>query len=337
MKNNDKVVADNNIKELEKIGFENSEKMDNEPIILPHQSINHKVNVDPINTLISTTVNSSATEESKHSLSNTSKCSPIGPHRENKSCAREVDNGKNPVVSEDDSMSIADSTSTASKFEQIEQTEKQGTHEFGKPPLRPPPGLAPPPGFTNSDKLQISTADQEFTTQPASNSSTVLAYNPILSNLLYDQEDVESPDDELLVAKEDQRGVDNDDKVLLGLGEDFDVMNFFSFLDEGVQKERRNSNGSIEDGNYSSMLYETKNKTVQANPWSGTQRPRALAYGIEVEVGNGREADRGQNDIQLLTPSMILGQDLNVGENEDDKNEVDREDLIFNFSRLLED
>jgi len=124
----------------------------------------------------------------------------------------------------------------------------------------------------------------------------------------------------------------DDDKPLLGVGQDFNVMNFLSFLDEGVHAEE-SSNIPTEEENNSTFLYGSSNTPVQANPWGGTRESRALAYGIEVEAGNNKEGINGNNGMQLLTPSIILGQ--NSSSNDREKDEV-VEDGIFDFANLLE-
>ena len=289
--------------------------------------------LEQINT--STNTNSHQIQKSVNTFSHSPKYSPIGPRRDIKVGSKESDIGK-PSISEDDSMSISDSVSTINTtlFEPIEQKEQEGNRDQHKCYLRPPPGLAPPPGFTNNDKLQVQT-DQQLTTESSSNPNMPLVYNPILSNLLLDQSEVDSPGNEIIALKEDP-DIAGGDEVLLGVGEHFDVMNFFSFLDEGVHAESDAPNLPGENGNYTSVRYDSNNKSLHSNPWGGTQTPRGLAYGIEVETGSDKDVNRDDEGIQLLTPTMILGQDLNAGKY-DEKDEGEKEDVIFDFSRLLDD
>ncbi len=125
----------------------------------------------------------------------------------------------------------------------------------------------------------------------------------------------------------------DDEKPLLGLGqEDFNVMNFLSFLDDGIHADDsihadENTNVPIEEENNRSLLYGSNNTSVQANPWERSGKSRALAYGIDVEAGNN-----GDNGIQLLTPSIILGQ--NSSSTDQEREEVDEDD-IFDFANLL--
>lgn len=291
-----------------------------------------RLGLEQINT--STNTNSYPIQKSMNTFSQSPKYSPIGPRRDIKVGNKESDFGKTST-SEDDSISISDSVSTINTtiFEPIEQKEQEGNQDQDNYSLRPPPGIRPPPGFTNNDKLQVQT-DQQFATESSSNPNMPLLYNPILSNLLLDQSEVDSPGNEIIALKEDPDNVG--DEVHLGVGEHFDVMNFFSFLDEGVHTENEAPNLPTEDDNYVSVRYDSNNKSVNSNPWGGTQTPRGLAYGIEVETGSNKDVDRDNEGIQLLTPSMILGQDLNAGEN-DEKDEGKKEDVIFDFSRLLDD
>lgn len=126
----------------------------------------------------------------------------------------------------------------------------------------------------------------------------------------------------------------SDDMLLLGLGQDFNVMDFLSFLDEGVQEEAaQTEDESIgENDLYNSNMHGSNHPKILLNPWGGSGKPRALAYGIEVEPENNKDGLNGDGDLQLLTPSMILGQNLLSTEKEEIENAT-----VLNLDQYLEE
>jgi hypothetical protein len=272
------------------------------------------------------------------------KYSPIGPRRD-RSVGKITP--KPNTIQEDDSFSVsAESISSASQFSEVESVSQPLQDKqiiAGRDLFRPPPGLAPPPGFASTDKLQIPTPDHTLIpSKQLSSTSEVpdlpLPPNSLLSTLLGNQEDFNLSDNDInLQERQDEaaRYTDTEDDKPLGSGPEFNVMNFLSFLDEGVHTHDEGSNARIEDETHSSMLYGTSITTVQSNPWGGSGKPRALAYGIEVEAGNNKEGINGNDGIQLLTPSIILGQNNDsLDRMEEDETNEDR---IFNFANLFEE
>ncbi len=132
-----------------------------------------------------------------------------------------------------------------------------------------------------------------------------------------------------------ERSDGSDDMLLLGLGQDFNVMNFLSFLDEGVQEEaaQTEEESAVENDLYNSNIHGSNQPKIQLNPWGGgSGKPRALAYGIEVEPENNKDGLNGDGDLQLLTPSMILGQNLLPT----DKDEIETA-AVLNLDQYLDE
>lgn len=282
-----------------------------------------------------------------------SKFSPIGPRR-NKPDSVINGNDTSDGTQEDGFSCPDDSASSMNKLLQRENNM-----------LRPPPGLSPPPGFTSSDNLQVSLPDQRLTPSdilaaPSHVSELCLLEEKhrLLSNLLvrdddptpsedknadfaYQQSDVDGEEIPLVFGNEDvgyKRTNDNDDNsLLLGLGQDLNIMNFLSFLDEGVQhdessREEGEAATLLENDLYRSNIYGTHpNAAVQPNPWSDAVIPRALAYGIEVEAENGKGHlnDDSRINNNMFTTSMVI--------NQNDKVDIDGENdgTLLNLADLL--
>lgn len=216
-----------------------------------------------------------------------------------------------------------------------EDEESQRTKQVLQKAIRPPPGLAPPPGFmpdalnVNEGQVnEISLLDQ-LVLHPAGKSDLLgdilpgmaMSGNSMLPALLSDSQD-QIEDDDLLGIVDHGNGESN-----IGEKPVFDVMKYLNFLDNPVQGETIEFEGGISEA-VSNLSGEANNTTstlnyssvptgVPANPWGGARRPRALAYGIEVENNTNSEINEKGNraqeisdnrEIPLLTPAIILGQ-----------------------------
>jgi hypothetical protein len=172
--------------------------------------------------------------------------------------------------------------------------------DFGKPQFRPPPGLAPPPGFANEDITNVANVDQGLKDLP-----TVPSIDAVLAKLL-DEKNTLS-----LQPLEEEIPAEN---PFIGLGQDMNVMNFLTFLDESMENDNGDDNDDrqvqVEDTNYEALpFYGGLSAGVGSNPWSDSRTPRAFTYGFGVEQGDDGDSNIEGDvvDTALLTPSLILG------------------------------
>jgi len=277
----------------------------------------------------------------------TKKYSPIGSRRD-KDAPVPGFASKSNETHEEDSLSCESHSSSS-------QLSHQQQHLVTKH-ARDNERIRPPPGFSNIDKLKVSTIAENSTSSESLQESgglsdLTMSQNALFSTLLGSNiEEHTSTDiptklsENILNEGPDEKNQmnDQDEHRFASFGQDLNVMNFFSFLDEGVHADRANDESKTtrveENCNYNSIpLFGATNSSVQANPWSDTGKPRALAYGIEVEQESNKDVGDIHNRVQLLTPSMILGQnneslDLNKDEEEQGKEVFD----YSVFARLLE-
>lgn len=154
---------------------------------------------------------------------------------------------------------------------------------------------------------------------------------------------------------DDQSEEINDEAPLLGLGGDFDVMNFFNFLDESTNRDsdetpidvQEESNSVTENHNaaVNQVNYRMNSVGIPSNPWSGNPgTSRATQYGIAVEAESLRlQESRNANNstmrtsgsTPLLTPQSVLQlnatslEPSSVGELKEDKEEFFGGDSFF--------
>ncbi len=221
------------------------------------------------------------------------------------------------------------------------------TPEVGKSHFRPPPGLAPPPGFASEDFTSTSSdyQGQDLPALPFVDASNNSLFNnnsdngkghndgtSLLAKLL-DENNALS-----LQPLEEEVPVEN---PLIEVGQDMNVMNFLTFLDESMDKSNGEDEGNYEhqvqeDNNYEALpLYGGLSAGVGNNPWSDARTPRAFTYGFEVEQGSdGESIDGDVVDTSLLTPGLILGH--NGGDSDTERENGGAFDADAFFSDLLE-
>jgi hypothetical protein len=301
------------------------------------------------------------------------KYSPIGSRRERSGSTKKSMKDAISVIQEEDALSVSvGSVSSTSQF-----SIKEGNL------FRPPPGLAPPPGFANTDMLQIPKQSSKLHLNTQVSSAEVATIptpqdKTLLSNFVVgDEFSLTEKNTGHNVIQEDAAYINNSNEnetLLSGLNQDFNVMNFLSFLDEGVDAEGDNSQSleeedvytpmlnvstkSVvqaklsfldegadaeggtsqtrqEDDVYTPMLYNVPTKSVvQANPWSESSKPRALAYGIEVEQEGSK--DESDNGFELLPKSMIFGSSHEATDDLGVEKDLG-EDNLLNIAGLLDD
>lgn len=213
--------------------------------------------------------------------------------------------------------------------------------------IRPPPGLAPPPGFGLQAPVDTSNTSSPVKREDHPQS---IDENDALRQSLENFTKANTVMDAALLNPDSGTfdGVDDQDeaKPMLGIGQDLNVMNFLNFLDEsfdqGADDDGADDEGEspalTEDNNYAPLslnLGGLAGLSVSKNPWADSHTPRAYAYGFEVEqIGKGGLDNEDQSGADLLTPSMILGQNGTDPEGEKDEDSFDADTF---FSSLLND
>jgi len=229
-------------------------------------------------------------------------------------------------------------------------------------PIRPPPGLSPPPGFASpmnavnsTSEVSIDGGEKSVGVVPPSIVSPHIKDSVLFEAVLIDSsskltkdckntEEVRilSPEeiDPLLLGKDPKVKKSSnpiEDEPLLGLGHDFNVMNFLNFLEDNVTDDGKSEQDKIDDAVGLSSLdtnnalatlsYNSMPSSIRSNPWGGDpETSRALAYGIEVE-------GESENDVEEhLTAARIFGIDglTTDGDDLDMKKDELFEDSFFN-------
>jgi hypothetical protein len=154
-----------------------------------------------------------------------------------------------------------------------------------------------------------------------------LPNNDLLMSLLGDDQEPNIITGDCLFYKEEPKlSNESEQQVsspLLGLGQDINVMDFLSFLDDGEKSDNTLSG----DDNISSLRYDYGGapSSLQSNPWrESSQTPRALAYGIEVEQ---EKLGYATSEIPLLTPAFVLGNAETPTHQHEDEEEADEKYL----------
>lgn len=215
-----------------------------------------------------------------------------------------------------------------------------------KPVIRPPPGLAPPPGFGGSATVSQTPLLFDSPLQLHSEQKLIVKDSDVelLANVL---------DEKNALSLSPQRFLnqmnDSNTKELLGIGQDTNVMNFLTFLDETIEHNDEDSYDN-EDANRPTLGEETNYEPLPLygglvagmsnNPWSDSARtPRAFAYGFGVENGGRNDAHDVQSEVvdpTLLTPALILGYAHAADSDDEQEKAANSFDADAFFSDLLE-
>jgi hypothetical protein len=216
-----------------------------------------------------------------------------------------------------------------------------------KPVIRPPPGLAPPPGFGGSTVMPQTPLLFDSPLQLHSEQKIVIKDSDVelLANVLDEKNALSlSPPRHFMNQRNDSNA-----KEVLGIGEDTNVMNFLTFLDETMEHNDEDSYTNEDDNrltlgeetNYEPLpLYGGLVAGMSNNPWSDTARtPRAFAYGFGVENGGRHDAHDVRNEVvdsTLLTPALILGYTRGADSDDEQEKAANSFDADAFFSDLLE-
>ena len=212
--------------------------------------------------------------------------------------------------------------------------------ETGISNFRPPPGLAPPPGFANEDlNDNILVDDQEVKGDAilALHSNKNTADNSLLAKLLDEKNALLLDPLNRNLGEEESPSSHN---LLMGAGQDLNVMNILTFLDESMDNSNfadDDDERQLEDANFEPLaLYGSLGTGVGSNPWSDSRPPRAFAYGFGVERNTDESNTEGDTaEPPLLTPSLFLGHH-GGGESDTEQDNGAAFDADAFFSDLLE-
>jgi hypothetical protein len=247
---------------------------------------------------------------------------------------------------------LSSKTTASTTSDESSATNNISPTPHSQPVIRPPPGLAPPPGFgrvaaKNEAPLSL---DSPVQCNSAEKRLSINESDVGLLAKVLDEKNALSltPNRGRKVRLMSEREEIETEDLLPELGQDSNVMNFLTFLDETFENSDDDSDTNEDDNrpilgeetNYERLpLYRGLGVGMSNNPWSESAgTPRAFAYGFGVEQNGKKEKNDVESDVidpTLLTPSSIFGHAS--GDSDDDKKRAaDPFDADAFFLDLLE-